>query len=100
MEEEPIQVVPDILPKDDFVVSASERDAAQSFVEKSNNREDYVEEQKTEFDDDADKEPEQPTDDGQDGADEFDLSDISHSPVEADREDIIAKAEAAAFSDE
>ena len=36
----------------------------------------------------------------QDGADEFDLSDISHSPVEADREDIIAKAEAAAFSDE
>ena len=32
-------------------------------------------------------------------ADEFDLSDITHNPVEQDREDIIAAAEAAAFAE-
>ena len=31
--------------------------------------------------------------------DDFDLSDITHQPVEQDREDIIAAAEAAAFAE-
>ena len=91
MEEEPVLDVPSTEQKDDFLITES-----------------TVEEQKhvTVFkervfsQDGNDKEVKDNNEKKSTGNDEFDLSDITATPKEKSREDIIAEAEAAAFSED
>lgn len=89
MEEEPVQTVPDVETKDDFIIVKEEN------------------KQTTETKNTARRKPK--ADDGSGGkqwneeqqttADDFDLSDIKATPEEVSKEDIIAAAEAAAFEE-
>lgn len=76
MEEEPVQTVPDTEEKDDFIIVQTEAKAR--------------DEQSTEVE--TTEKPQAKE------TDEFDLSDITATPLEQSREDIIAAAEEAAFS--
>ncbi len=86
MEEEPTQTVPDTEVKDDFIIiqDVSEKQSVDTIPQPSakNKRNKETETQ---------KDPK---------SDEFDLSDITHNPVEQTRESIITAAEDAAFAEE
>ena len=86
MEEEPTMAAPDLEPKDDFIIpqeepqhkaQATERPRRQPEEKKEPTKAEQVESE----------------------IDELDLSDITHEKAEQSREDIIAAAEAAAFSE-
>ncbi|MDD7256741.1 MAG: ribonuclease III [Prevotellaceae bacterium] len=81
MEELPVESVPDTEPKNDFIISREKEPFAEKKEEK------LAQEQPTE-------KPEAVA------ADEFDLSDISATPAELSREEIIAAAESEAFLEE
>ena len=84
MEEEPVVVAPDTEQQDDFIITQEEP------TEKKTKK--------------KSKKPAEPTvkdkqiGNKQEETDEFDLSDITATPAEESREDIIAAAEAAAFA--
>lgn len=87
MEEEPVVVVPDIEQKEDFIITAG--DSKQP--EKSKSSEPVS---------DVKPEPEEKKQAGSSADSEFDLSDITATPRQMSKEDIIAAAEAAAFSEQ
>ena len=89
MEEEPVLDVPSTEQKDDFLIAESsveEKKHVTVFKERVYSKDGKDDEVKTAVEASA-------------VADEFDLSDISATPKEQSREDIIAAAEAAAFSE-
>ncbi len=91
MEEEPVLDVPSTEQKDDFLITESaveEQKHVTVFKERVFSQDGNDEEVK----DNNEKEST--------GNDEFDLSDITATPKEKSREDIIAEAEAAAFSED
>ena len=92
MEEEPVENVPDTEVKDDFIIT---KNVEKKEPAKHENvfKEEVFKDKKV-----ASVEASAP--DSQVEDDEFDLSDISAQPKEQSREDIIAAAEAAAFSEE
>ena len=85
MEEEPVEIVPDTEPKDDFII-VQNKDAAAPKTAKSNKKEERAKTSPA-------------NDEKNDGEDEFDLSDISAAPTPSSREEIIAAAEEAAFAE-
>lgn len=87
MEEEPVVVVPDIEQKEDFIITAG--DSKQR--EKARSSEPV---------NDVKPEPEEKKQAGSSADSEFDLSDITATPRQMSKEDIIAAAEAAAFSEQ
>ena len=87
MEEEPVVVVPDIEQKEDFIITAG--DSKQP--EKTRSSEPV---------NDVKPEPEEKKQAGSSADSEFDLSDITATPRQMSKEDIIAAAEAAAFSEQ
>lgn len=87
MEEEPVVVVPDIEQKEYFIITAS--DSKQPEKAKS-----------SEPVSDVKPEPEEKKQAGSSADSEFDLSDITATPRQMSKEDIIAAAEAAAFSEQ
>ena len=87
MEEEPVVVVPDIEQKEDFIITAS--DSKQPEKAKS-----------SEPVSDVKPEHEEKKQAGSSADSEFDLSDITATPRQMSKEDIIAAAEAAAFSEQ
>lgn len=87
MEEEPVVVVPDIEQKEDFIITAS--DSKQPEKAKSSESVSNVK-----------PEPEEKKQAGSSADSEFDLSDITATPRQMSKEDIIAAAEAAAFSEQ
>lgn len=87
MEEEPVVVVPDIEQKEDFIITAG--DSKQPEKAKS-----------SEPVSDVKPEPEEKKQAGSSADSEFDLSDITATPRQMSKEDIIAAAEAAAFSEQ
>ena len=91
MEEEPVLDVPSTEQKDDFLITESaveEQKHVTVFKERVFSQDGNDEEEK-------DNNEKKST-----GNDEFDLSDITATPKEKSREDIIAEAEAAAFSED
>lgn len=84
MEEEPVVVVPDIEQKEDFIITAG--DSKQPEKAKSSEPVSNVK-----------PEPEEKKQAGSSADSEFDLSDITATPRQMSKEDIIAAAEAAAF---
>lgn len=92
MEEEPVVQVPDTEVKDDFIITQS---AEEKPMEKHKN---VFEEKVYNEHDNAQKERQEVVMENSDSDDDFDLSDITAKAK--DREDIIAAAEAAAFSEE
>ena len=91
MEEEPVLDVPSTEQKDDFLITEStveEQKHVTVFKERVFSQDGNDEEEK-------DHNEKKST-----GNDEFDLSDITATPKEKSREDIIAEAEAAAFSED
>mgnify|MGYP004517197795 FL=1 len=90
MEEEPVLDVPSTEQKDDFLIAESsveEKKRVTVFKERVYSKDGKDDDEvKTTVEESA-------------AADEFDLSDISATPKEQSREDIIAAAEAAAFSE-
>jgi ribonuclease-3 len=84
MEEEPVAVPPDLKAEREFIIEQPKKDADSAAPQKSKMS------QKPK----PSQQPQASADD-----DEFDLSDITHNPAEPSREDIIAAAEAAAFSE-
>ncbi len=86
MEEEPTQTVPDTEVKDDFIIiqDVSEKQSVETIPLPSAKT-------KKNKETETQKDPK---------SDEFDLSDITHNPVEQTRESIIAAAEDAAFAEE
>lgn len=94
MEEEPVENVPDTAPQASFIISRGETVTADEDKHVTVFREQVYAR------DGSDLTPGYNSKDtGADGKDEFDLSDITHNPAEKSREEIIAAAEAAAFSD-
>lgn len=87
MEEEPVVVVPDIEQKEYFIITAG--DSKQP--EKARSSEPVS---------DVKPEPEEKKQAGSSADSEFDLSDITATPRQMSKEDIIAAAEAAAFSEQ
>lgn len=83
MEEMPVQTVPETEQSDDFIISHSKNEPAQSI---------------SNIDNKTDSQLEEPAENNNEGGDEFDLSDISTKPVS--KEDIISAAEDAAFQGE
>jgi ribonuclease-3 len=110
MEEEPLMAAPNLeAEKTDFIIQ--KQSSADWYSEFSENGKESAEkksaekksgrptEKRTEKKKPAEKtSTEKPADNAQ--TDDFDLSDITHNPVEQDREDIIAAAEAAAYTEE
>ena len=91
MEEEPLAVAPNLEEsKTDFIVAQSPKTADAAEEPKKTERK----KRKAP----AEKTAAPPAQ--EEGEDEFDLSDINHHPQEPSREEIIAAAEAAAFSDQ
>lgn len=95
MEEEPVQTVPDIEDRQDFIIEQEQ--PAQCVVKNMPPR---TEKKKNEpvnpETEDRDAQGTEQTAEGQ--TDEFDLSDITATPKELSKEDIIAAAEAAAYN--
>ena len=88
MEEEPAMAVPDIEQKQEFIIAQpKEEEAAQEAAPAA--QRDAKPRRKPSLAESA-----------RDEIDEFDLSDITATPQEKSREDIIAEAEAAAFSED
>lgn len=87
MEEEPVVVVPDIEQKEDFIITAG--DSKQPEKTKKDERQDGVKQK-----------PEEKEKAANSADSEFDLSDITANPRQMTKEDIIAAAEAAAFSEQ
>lgn len=86
MEEEPVVTVPDIEQKEDFIIVSDNVKAAETVSE-------AVSDNKNKRDKEDKKNAESSTDN------EFDLSDITATPRQMSKEEIIAAAEAAAFSE-
>lgn len=87
MEEEPVVIVPDIEQKEDFIITGNDnKQAGETDNNKSENtaKREFEENKLTESSIDS----------------EFDLSDITAIPRQMSKEDIIAAAEAAAFSEQ
>jgi len=84
MEEEPFQTVPDLDDKEDFIIAQPEKETEKpiSRMEKEAMRKPAPQKEETAEED------------------EFDLSDITTTPQEQSKEDIIAAAEALAFAEE
>ena len=76
MEEEPVQTVPDVEQKEDFIIEQQSQPLAEEIVAPQSVAKEPVED------------------------DEFSLDDIKATPTEYSREEIIAAAEAAAFAEE
>ena len=95
MEEEPTAVAPDLETEKNFIIPMDKKevheDDEQAAKPSDTRKEHKAENRKA----DGRKQQSQVED-----TDEFDLSDITHNPAEASREDIIAAAEAAAFAEE
>lgn len=86
MEEEPVVTVPDIEQKEDFIIVSDNVKAAETVSEAvSDNKNKRDKEDKKNAENSADN--------------EFDLSDITATPRQMSKEEIIAAAEAAAFSE-
>ena len=87
MEEEPVQTVPDTEQTDDFIIVTPIEEAPEKPQRKKARKK---------------QEPTTQADaiTATDDTDEFDLSDITATPAEVSREDIIAAAEEAAFAEE
>lgn len=81
MEEEPVVTVPETEVKPDFIVSRKAEEGAPAMIEREKKMKDA------------------PRVEIREEQDEFDLSDITALPKVADKEDIIAAAEAAAFAE-
>ena len=100
MEEEPTMAVPDVEQKQDFIIAqeqtvpgkADDKNGVQSAPEKADDKNGGQPTGRT-------RRKATPAEEVQTEADEFDLSDISATPQEKSREDIIAEAEAAAFAE-
>jgi ribonuclease-3 len=86
MEEEPVQTVPDIEQQENFIIEGKGMEAA---PQSSPKRDTIVQREAVETSSKALDE----------AADEFSLDDITATPQEKSREDIIAEAEAAAFEE-
>ncbi|WP_418553211.1 ribonuclease III [Prevotella sp.] len=86
MEEEPVVTVPDIEQKEDFIIVSDNVKTAETVSE-------AVSDNKNKRDKEDKKNAESSTDN------EFDLSDITATPRQMSKEEIIAAAEAAAFSE-
>ena len=86
MEEEPVQTVPDIEPKDDFIITSQQEEKPLPSAEAAP----AADEGRTDWSGNAVNAAE---------VDEFDLSDIKTIGGNMSKEDIIAAAEAAAFSE-
>ena len=86
MEEEPVQTVPDIEPKDDFIITSQQKEKPLPSAEAAP----AADEGRTDWSGNAVNAAE---------VDEFDLSDIKTIGGNMSKEDIIAAAEAAAFSE-
>ena len=86
MEEEPVQTVPDIEPKDDFIITSQQKEKPLPSAEAAP----AGDEGRTDWSGNAVNAAE---------VDEFDLSDIKTIGGNMSKEDIIAAAEAAAFSE-
>ena len=106
MEEEPVENVPDIDVKDDFIISSDAEQLEEKQPEKHINvfQEEVFEDRPQNRN--GRRSPMYASDNEMatakkknESADEFDLSDISAKPATQSREDIIAAAEAAAFQD-
>ena len=91
MEEMPVENVPDVNQKEDFIIEAnvSSLDGSDENMKSAMN----AAETSSEF------KATKPTTTGNSAEDEFDLSDISANPRERTREEIIAEAEAEAFAE-
>lgn len=87
MEEEPVQAVPDVEAKEDFII------VEDGICRNDGNEGDAVREKES-----GKPEADKPAPEGGNVTDEFDLSDIKTSPGQMSREEIIEAAEAAAFS--
>ena len=86
MEEEPVQNVPDTEEKNDFIITSEKSSTTEVMLDSP------MKNQAAEMTEKASQVTVT--------HDEFDLSDITATPKELSREDIIAAAEAAAFSEE
>ena len=85
MEEEPTAVAPDLEADKEFIIKTEKAERQEPHEADKAHEPNKAHES---------HEPQEPTPD-----DEFDLSDITHNPAETSREDIIAAAEAAAYSE-
>ena len=82
MEEEPVEIAPSTETKDDFIIVSEKTSDKQHPTKQPVNH------------------PQKPVRQEKEKSDEFDLSDITATPGEVSREDIIAAAEEAAFAQE
>ncbi len=87
MEEEPVENVPDVEAKEDFIITKSEDSETSAGPEDKGQESGSMTEKEEKVFVETDK------------SDEFDLSDIKTDPEESSKEDIIAAAEAAAFKE-
>ena len=95
MEEVPTMAVPDVEQKQDFIIAQDEpKDNAKVAVKSERQPSARANRKPT-----AAEEVQNEAEEVQNEAEEFDLSDISATPQEKNREDIIAEAEAAAFAE-
>jgi len=97
MEEEPVVVAPDTEQADNFIITQSEAPEKKAKKKEKNATPSPG---RTETSTTADTTPSPTPTKSKEAPDEFDLSDITATPAEQSREDIIAAAEAAAFSGE
>ena len=95
MEEEPVENVPDTEVSADFII----KQASAPMYEGEKHKTVFREKVYAQDGSDTDSTNSPTVDASDDTAEEFDLSDITHNPVEKSREEIIAAAEAAAFSE-
>lgn len=93
MEEMPVINVPDINQKEDFIIRQDADNVSAKTTNGNSRRKIRM------ANNDADSGSERKGYSGKDGEDEYDLSDISANPKKLSREDIIAQAEDAAFSE-
>lgn len=94
MEEEPVEKVPDTEAASGFIISHTDSPMPAGEKHETCFREQVYAQ------DGSDVAPRDTPEEAQkESEDEFDLSDITHNPAEKSREEIIAAAEAAAFSD-
>ncbi len=87
MEEEPVENVPDVEAKEDFIITKGSGDETSAMAEDKGQEKGSMSDKEEKVFVETDK------------SDEFDLSDIKTDPEESSKEDIIAAAEAAAFKE-
>ena len=97
MEEMPVENVPSIEPADDFITHHSDET---SMPDERQPKARQAKAMKVKPAKESPQQEEPSADDHADEVDEFDLSDITATPAQESREDIIAAAEEAAFAEE